>query len=376
MYNTYIQVIERAAQSVAEEIIKNGHAEAGVNGPYNNTDTPLRNSAHWYIIFSFLNKENKSELYGRCQDILLDYLLDKNNYGHNGAPKCRLNFNGDDVNGLIGSAWVIEALICAYRIKKDKAILDLAYRIFSSQKYDTTNCLWRIIGTDGKDWGYDLTFNHQLWFAALGCELVDSDYKFEVECNLNGFLNNFQKYLRYYPNGLFCHIVYCHKGDFKYRVKYNLKIFLRYVCGNLNLHNKYGAMYQLEKGYLTFDLYGFAIIKNYKPDLNIFSNRDFLNAVHLGTSEDFLCGIAEEKIFNKYAYGYNSPAFEYPYIASTFNVDNNQISLIGGKLMELQNKLTFDQSQGNFSNGVNDPQTLNARLYELVRYLNFEGGPK
>ena len=129
-------------------------------------------------------------------------------------------------------------------------------------------------------------------------------------------------------------------------------------------------MYNLEKGYLCFDLYGFAILKQYNPDLPVFSNPIFRKAVDLGMNEDFLIGMANESPFNKYAFAYNSPAFEYPFIAKMLRGTADNI--ICKKLLDKQIELTLSSDNKYFTSNVNDPNTLKARAYELIRFLDLE----
>lgn len=373
MYEKYISLLISLSDYMVKKVLESGNAFEGKNGPYNNKDTALRNSTHWYQIFAFLYHETKEEIYKECSDRLLLFITNAENYGSNMAPKCRTDANIDDINGLIGPAWTIEGLIYAYRNTREFKLLDIAYDIFLSQEFDTKDNLWRIIDTQGKNWGYDLTFNHQLWFAAVGYELAsitcEDPRRAKVENQCNMFGNNITKHLRYYPNGLFCHIAYMGYSG-KYKLKYYIKKYLRYVSGVLCLKNKYSEMYNLEKGYLCFDLYGFAILKQYNPNLQVFSDSIFRKAVELGTNEDFLMKMANEIPFNKYAFAYNSPAFEYPFVAKMLRgtADNKLCK----KLLDKQINLTMGIDNTYLTSNVNDPNTLKARAYELIRFLDLE----
>ena len=68
---------------------------------------------------------------------------------------------------------------------------------------------------------------------------------------------------------------------------------------------------------------------------------------------------------NKFAYAYNSPAFEYPLIEYCFTgkISENMAS----ELIDLQKKLTYDKTTGKLARFNYDPETLTARIYECIR---------
>ena len=71
---------------------------------------------------------------------------------------------------------------------------------------------------------------------------------------------------------------------------------------------------------------------------------------------------------NKYAYAYNSPAFEFPFVYKVF--DSIGFESTSEKLIRIQFDLTYDEETLVFSRNTSDSNTLTARIYELVRYLD------
>ena len=71
-----------------------------------------------------------------------------------------------------------------------------------------------------------------------------------------------------------------------------------------------------------------------------------------------------------YAFAYNSPAFEYPFIAMMLRGTADNI--ICKKLLDKQIELTISSDNKYFISNVNDPNTLKARAYELIRFLDLE----
>ena len=57
-YNT---LVKQLADKELTYILEHGFAHAGFNGPYYNQDTPVRNSAHWIVTYSYLYEKQESK---------------------------------------------------------------------------------------------------------------------------------------------------------------------------------------------------------------------------------------------------------------------------------------------------------------------------
>ena len=114
---------------MVKKVLESGNAFEGKNGPYNNKDTALRNSTHWYQIFAFLYHETKEEIYKECSDRLLLFITNAENYGSNMAPKCRTDANIDDINGLMDQHGQSKALFMhiAIRVNSNYLILHMIF---------------------------------------------------------------------------------------------------------------------------------------------------------------------------------------------------------------------------------------------------------
>lgn len=359
----YIELLVKKADEVAPFIHENGFAPKGCNGPYCNQDTSLRNSAHWFIVFQYLAKLCKADKYREVAELLMNYLLDDSNYGLNGAPLCREDEHTDNVNGLIGPAWVAEAFIYAYQSLGRVEYLKKAFSILNSAAFQSTEKMWEIIDTNGKNWGIDRTLNHQVWYAAIckellyiGEGLISGTEKMESE--VEQFIGHLPWIMRSYPNGVFLHIARM-SGNIKYAAKYYLKATLRFLMGNLKVNSSWNLFYQLEEGYLSFDVYGFAILKQYAPELVFEKSGAVMKAAKLCQSEKFISHLVKSS--NKYAFAYNSPLYEYAYIRRMFTCALNA-TIECETLLTDHNKVLGTQS-------FYDENTLNARCYELIRYL-------
>ena len=393
-YNT---LVKQLADKELPYILEHGFARAGLNGPYHNQDTPVRNSAHWIVTYSYLYEKTGIKEYYNVAKILSEYLLKKENYGVSGSIRCRTDARYDHTNGLIGQAWVIEGLIESARLFKDSSYYAKAVQLFKIQKYNSSNNLWEVTDCNG-DKDYDLTFNHQLWFAASGAMILEyeEDNKINksvfIDEQIQGFLSAAEeKYFKVKKDGCIVHVVNYKKSveENEHSIKLQkarkiasfkenpVKVITKKITDKLS---KFSFTEGLEEGYHIFDLYGFALLKKLYGNHSIYNSDNLKAAVHYALDTNRLLKLRNScggEKFNKFAFGYNSPAFEYPFVAFIFNGTINQV--LEDELFQFQLDATYKEK--GLSQNCVDPNTLEARIYELVRYLqlnelHFEGKKK
>jgi hypothetical protein len=111
---------------------------------------------------------------------------------------CHLISGGKDkCNGLIGPAWTMESLLIASKELARKDLADLAADIFLLHKFDEKRGLWHVRDIDGEILSLDYTFNHQLWFAAIGSMFDKKAYPAihgQVEIFIDRLGHNFNVY--------------------------------------------------------------------------------------------------------------------------------------------------------------------------------------
>lgn len=367
------------AQRHYEEFAKRGHALEGNNGPHGHQDTPARNTAHWLIIYSYAYKVTKCNDYLQLCIKLADYLVGLHEHSKSGAVICMKANQFNYINGLMGQAWIVEALTYFYKIIKEKKYYLAACEIYNVQEYCKKAKMWKMIELDGENIGYDYTFNHQLWFAAAGSELLSCQPNDELRNLLVDYLNGCMRHFQVHCDGLIKHYgdlqsPYYRESVVRTVVKKYIKLVFfkkQRICNP----NKYDPD-AFERGYQLFNLYAFAIIYRIFPEHPIFKDKRFIKAVEYGKKIEkhnnyfnvynMIQGKRGE--INKYAYAYNSPAFEFPFVYKVFGGGNFEI--ICEKLMKIQIDLTYNDETALFSNNTSDPNTLTARIYELVRYLD------
>lgn len=336
-------------------LIKNnvGIMAGGINGPYFDVETPVRNTAHWLITFSLLFDETKDEKFEAASRLLLNFLLDDNVFCRKGVYVQRQKAGKDWSNGVIGQAWVIESLVIAGKTLGSFEAIERAKRAASSFSFHPKVKAWsRIDSADGKS-AIDYTLNHQLWFAAAKLE-ADISNVGEVDKFLDSLeLGSFK--IR--GNGLICHLLY--SSSIK-------AIILRYRYLFFEKRN-ISKVIEKENGYHLFNLYPLARLYLHRPEHSFFQNKKFIHAVNYCISEEFIASLEG----NKYAYPYNSPAFEIPFILETFKSflplgSEEKVLAIQKKLMDSQLKLTFEKESQLLSLNCPDSQTLTARIYEVI----------
>ena len=173
------KMILKIAENNSKLQNEDGSFPPGHNGPYHDTETPVRNSGHWLITFSKCYKlTNKSKYKDKVYQ-LAEYLTTED-ARPNGYSFYHRNKKGKDkCNGLIGQAWTFEALTEATKILKDNKYALLAEDIFFQHTFNEECGLWNRLEIDGKILPIDRTFNHQLWFAACA-SLIKSQKSNEI----------------------------------------------------------------------------------------------------------------------------------------------------------------------------------------------------
>lgn len=372
-------LLKSIADMELDYIEKNGHAHPGCNGPYKNKDTAIRNSGHFLIIYSYLYEKTQNNRYLTAVKSLSDFLMREDNYGKSGSIEHRTDNRFDHTNGLIGQAWTIEALVEAYKLTKLGYTYEKAKQLFLNQRFNYDTKMWIVVDCDGT-LSLDLTFNHQLWFAAAGAMLLDIKYDSKIDEEIKLFLEEASnKFFQVRENGRIVHVMNyspseCERTQQKKVVKqYKQRTLLREPFSVIKKKfkdklSKESFTEGIEEGYHLFDLYGFALLYKRYSEMDIYNSPKFIKGVDYIRQQDNILELSKScggYKYNKFAYGYNSPAFEYPFVATIFSCFDGSMEK---KLMENQCSLLFDATKGTFK-ACDDPRTLNARIYELVRYF-------
>lgn len=333
-------------------------AENGMNGPYKVSETPLRTTAHWIETFASMYLITKEEEYISIIRHFADYLKDCVNTSMNGAVVCMPD-NNSHTNGLIGLSWVIDGLVKAGEILDDSLYFIAALNIYKSQSYDFDAHLWNVIDTDGRCLGKDMAFNHNLWFAVSGYRLFLRTNDSEIEEQTTDYFNNFEKHIYVYRSGLLSHFI-TYSGDVIKDLKTVLRCLFCELSGYGTPWNKRNQI-EYERAYHLFSMYALAQLHILNPQLKIFSTKQFEKMKKFALDIANFCEFDDEL---EYAYYYNSPAYEYPLIALEFG-EKEDVEKYVEQLLNVHESYI---RRAEVKKLDIDYITLNARVYELMRY--------
>lgn len=371
-----VEYLKYIAESNFIKFMNQGYATAGHNGPHGHIDTPIRNTSHYLIIYAYLYKKYNIRKYKELCDVFASYLLKHQKKSLSGAIKCMESGNFDQLNGLIGQAWVIEALVYYYGITEDRKLLNAAISIFNSQEYDYHKHLWIRIGLNNEVLGYDNTLNHQIWFAACATELIPYVSENSIKEKIDDFiLYGLPANLKIYRNGLLKHNITVKSSS---NIKASIKKVIKFFLSPLKKIDprKFDYRY-IEKAYHIFDVYGLSILEKYNKNFKIFNTLKYTKAIEYSKNikkynrnnlvYDYLINNIH---FNIYSYSYNSPAFEFPFVAAIHNYDlPHKLKELFDEIYDTQLKLMYNNKTKMFSKNNPDLETWNAKCYEIIRYL-------
>lgn len=353
-----------------DKFFSQGYATAGHNGPHGHEDTPVRNTGHYLIIYSYLYRATKNYKYLAICKKFADYLTRVQQSSKSGAMHCMVSNKFDHLNGLIGQGWTIEALLYYYDVCKEAEILDTAKKIFYSQKYDWDLHLWHRIELDGTDIDIDPTYNHHVWFAACSYRLAELCKDHEIDRMIRDFLTlGAKRDFRVHSDGVLYHHVMVNRPIMK-AARY--KTLIKKILTPIRFLNpkKLDPKF-MEYAYHIFDFYGFCMLKNRYGDLPLFTSKEYMMAQACAKNVMYLIkhnGIEEYrksgKPFNPYGFSYNSFAFEYPFVAKVCGFSDAETEK---KILAIQNELMWDESTNLYTKNQPDIETWNARTYEIIR---------
>lgn len=337
-----------------------GHAHPGTNGPYADIESPVRNTSHWLLTFLWCFSQTGDNIYQKLVNICCQYLLSNTVRPLGYTFLCRSTAGKDHCSGLIGQAWVIEALATAGDLMKFPPATRLAKKVFHMHAFDITQALWFRREINGKKLSIDSTLNHQIWFAAAGSLLQDQN----IDSQILIFLDHLEDNITLFDNGVIFHPitrVYADQTEFSFS-KWLFSGFKQKVI-NTELQKK--KLENKSYGYHIFALYGLAQLHKSYPNHNFWGSEKFAKLKNVIFTEHFVSLAA----VNKYGIPYNPIGFEFPWVIKSFFPRSITINQSVKYWYDLQLLNTFNKYTKRFDRNNPDPNTLTARIYELTRGL-------
>src|SRR3990170_1386849 len=195
-------VIIGSAGSLLRTQREDGSFAPGHNGPYYDEELPLRNTAHMLMLLLKAHELTGEKGYRDAALRAVEYITASERRPMGATFWVRKNPKKDFSNGLIGQAWAIESLAYAAEYLGDDRLKGIAEEVFMLHPFDEKMARWRIVNVDGSYGPADMTFNHQLWFAAAGSFLSGNPL---VKERIQNFLDKLDLNLETYENGLIVH---------------------------------------------------------------------------------------------------------------------------------------------------------------------------
>jgi hypothetical protein len=338
--------------------------EGGHNGPWRNPATPVRNSAHWLITTAWAYEQTGNDSYLHRVVQLAEYLISREARPAGYAFMCFTSHPSSRANGLIGQAWVIEALIRATETTGDSRYLQTAREVWLQHAFEEGSGLWHGLEPDGVVQPVHPTLNQQVWFAAMGTRLVTPAHP-EIQHRIKRFMQQVEQHIKLYPSGLLgMHTATADKGrsrwqEARLRLRWWLRRWLRPVCSHPYFDDRTCSV-----GYHAFTLYGFGLLRESMPD------HPFWQSTKLQKALQWSCSTAYKRALrrNPFAMGYNPVGFEMPYVLTVFPVlePSQRIEEAQWWLQE-QVRRHFNPVTGRFDRNTPDAATLTSRIYEATR---------
>lgn len=331
-----------------------GALPPGHNGPYHDLETPVRNTAHFLFLLAREYKKNREIIYKQAAEKAIRFLLGSEARPYGKTFYCRDGEGKDRCNGLVGQAWVIEALVEACEAFGAPECYELAETIFLIHPFDKNIGIWQRIEIDGQNLDFDKTFNHQLWFAAAGAMLNRTPEALE---SAQTFVSKVAAEVQLYSDGVIFHS--SGMGPMLNYFKAGITSILREAKCRLVKGKRRTSLYSKSVGYHGFNLYAFAMLYEKFPGLPFWESDIFIQILGAPERNNFDQKLAK----SEFGYFYNLSGVEIAYAYEVFGLGPELVT----KWLEAQYKYTCDISNNFFTKGSTDVETARSRIYELSR---------
>ncbi len=354
---------------------RDGAFPGGRNGPHRDVETPVRATSHWIQTLLKAHETTRQPALRDAAARAAAYLTGSAVRPHGATFWCRTNAGKSSCNGLIGQAWVIEALDAAADSLEESRYRGLAGEIFELHPFEPAEGLWRIVDIDGRPGPIDRTFNHQVWFAAAAA-LLDATPTGTIGRQVHGFLDAVTKrHLRVAPSGRIVHRMAgpaaSPPGESSGRRRVagvlNPRFGARRVAQSLFWTARRWAdrprQIRLAVGYHAFNLHGLALIRQRVPAHPLWTTPRFRAALRFVNDDAYVRALER----NVYGYPYNPVGFEVAFALQAFGAPDASDHRSDAWWVARQLSRTYDWTTGLLTRGTDDPVTLAARLYEACR---------
>jgi hypothetical protein len=360
------EILIKSAENALGIQNQDGSFPKGSNGPWNNEDTFVRTTAHWCILLYKAYQLTSNEDYMNSSYRALKYLQLKKNVPFGFTFYCRTSKSKNKCNSLIGQAWAIEPFIYIGICENDYALLEFARGVVKKHEYSYFDHLWKAIEINGDDLGLFYTINQQIWFSVLAYTIGVNVNDDEMIKKSLDFFNHFIDYMPYIYgiNGLISHKIIIGQNK-------NLK---DKISSKISFFSNKKQLLKLSNGYLSFILYGLAILFENYPNLELWNNLELKKKItdSLTYSIKNINKLSTTK--DDYKWAYNPTGIEIAYALQCFNeyCDIPECNAKIIKSLNLQFKNYFNCKSYMLNENTKYPNILSSRIYECVRLNNYD----
>lgn len=348
------EVLTRSAEYGLTLQAADGSFPPGCNGPYGDPETPVRNTAHWLYLLAVCYATSGDARWKTAGENAIEFLMSPKARPGRNTFHCRNKDGKDKCNGLVGQAWVIEALVKAAEAFDRQDCYRLAEEVFLLHPWDDKVGIWKRVEVDGTVLSYDGTFNHQLWFAAVGSFLKRTPL---AQSQAKSFLDKVAARVQLYPNGVIFHV--SAMGRLLDYLQSGIISFLQELKTRVKNIVRKNSSYLKSVGYHGFNIYALAMLKSSFPDSYVWSTEIFNKLVTAHRGEKFV----QDVNISEYGYRYNISGIEIALAVETFFQDKQEATI----WLNRQMKETYLIDHQSLSHNVPDPNTAMARIYQAAR---------
>lgn len=348
------ELLTRSAAAALPSQRADGSFTAGCNGPYGDRETPARNTGHWLVSLCAAWRFTGEERFREAALAASRFLASEKTRPGGATFAHREQPGKDACNGLVGQAWSIEALCEAAFTFDAPHLSELAEQVFLLHPFDPDTGLWRAVEVDGSSLPYDVTFNHQLWFAAAGALLAPL-VSTEVAARVARFLARLPRNLALHQSGLVRHVVA--PGAFAW---HQPRLAVRLLRARWRERPE-PVHKEKEAGYHAFNLYALAMLRRHAPDHAFWRSQAFAALWRYARGDAHRVATAS----NAYAWPYNPTGIEMAFALETLEGPAARSESVAWLAEQLARH--WDPASSQLRRGTPDPDTLAARFYEAVR---------
>lgn len=335
----------------------------GTNGPYLDVESPVRNSAHWLATLSIGHHLGLPGTRSVGHAIVA-FLLSDHPFRQAGRSIHRQRHPKDWCNGVIGDAWVIEALGLAGDLLEHEEAAAVAIRMASTQPFAPAHHAWERLDPGRNRSGVDWTLNHQLWFAAATLEALhraaDTESGTSIIERVLDLLDHVARgALAIGTDGTIQHHLQP-VGPAQAVSPMGLRRTARALRQRVDTEHE-RLRVERDTGYHLYVLSALSRLRGALPEHPFWQAEELQAALRRASDPGLLASLET----NPYAFPYNAPGFALPLIARAFEDLAPPLSDRRDEAWERQLARTWDERSARFVRGTPDPLTLSARVYEL-----------